>query len=161
MLLYKNRLIIGAISKFFKTVSTFIYKILKTFRLHITLLVILTGIILFFCGVFENNATAEMIYFIVLIASILYAVVGTVRAVLFPNPKEEKKRAKVDIVKKEARGKGNALVEPTVEKPVFYKVKQNNSYIMAEYKDRYELFVKTPEGLKRVRTDYKEKQSEN
>ena len=92
MLLYKNRLILGAIRKFFKTVSTFIYKILKAFRLHLTLLVVLTGIILFFCGVFEDNATAELIYFIVLIASIFYAVIGTVRAVLFPKPKEEKKR---------------------------------------------------------------------
>ena len=160
MLFYKNRLIIGAISKFFKTVSTFIYKILKTFRLHLTLLVILTGIILFFCGVFEDNATAEMIYFIVLIASVFYAVIGTVRAILFPKPKEEKKRAKVDIVKKEETEEEKAE-QTDKEKPVFYKVKQNNSYIMAEYKDRYELFVKTPEGLKRVRTDYKEKQSEN
>ena len=159
MLFYKNRLIIGAISKFFKTVSTFIYKILKTFRLHLTLLVILTGIILFFCGVFEDNATAEMVYFIVLIASVFYAVIGTGRAILFPKPKEEKKRAKVDIVKKEET---EEKTEETVEeKPVFYKVKQNNFYVMAEYKDRYELFVKTPEGLKRVRTDYKEKQSEN
>ncbi len=159
MIFYKNRLIIGAISKFFKTVSTFIYKILKTFRLHITLLVILTGIILFFCGVFEDNATAELIYFIVLIASVFYAVIGTVMAILFPKHKEEKKRAKVDIVKK--AGTEKTKREPEEEKPVFYKVKQNHSYIMAEYKDRYELFVKTPEGLKKVRTDYKEKQSEN
>ena len=160
MLLYKNRLILGAIRKFFKTVSTFIYKILKAFRLHLTLLVDLTGIILFFCGVFEDNATAELIYFIVLIASIFYAVIGTVRAVLFPKPKEEKKRAKVDIVKNDSET-DDGVEETAEEKPIFYKVKQNHSYIMAEYKDRYELYVKTPEGLKKVRTDYKEKQIEN
>ena len=159
MLAFRNRLIIGSITKFIKKVASIIYKILKTFHLHVALLVLLTGIILFFVGVFEDNATAEMIYFIVLIASIFYAVIGTIKAVLFPKPKEEKKRAKVDIVKNDD---DNHQEETTTkEKPIFYKVKQNHSYVMAEYSDRYELFVKTGEGLKKVRTDYKEKQGEN
>lgn len=39
--------------------------------------------------------------------------------------------------------------------PKYYAVKQNRNYVMAEYEDRYELFVKCNGGLKRVRTDYK------
>ncbi len=37
----------------------------------------------------------------------------------------------------------------------YFRVKQNPNYLMAEYTDRYELFVKTDGGLKKVRTDYK------
>ena len=41
------------------------------------------------------------------------------------------------------------------EKPRYYKLKQNPDYVMAEYSDRYELFLITANGLKKVRTDYK------
>lgn len=38
--------------------------------------------------------------------------------------------------------------------PKYYKVK-NSGCIMAEFEDRYELYVKTYNGLKRIRVDYK------
>ena len=38
----------------------------------------------------------------------------------------------------------------------YFKVKQNPNYLMAEYTDRYELFLKTETGLKKVRVDYKQ-----
>ena len=41
------------------------------------------------------------------------------------------------------------------EKPRYYKLKQNPDYVMAEYSDRYELFLITAKGLEKVRTDYK------
>ncbi len=169
MILYKNR-IFGGVGKFFTTVFTFIYNVFAFLNLQITILLILTGIILYFVGVFQNSAVAEMIFFIALILSVFYAVVTTVRNLLFPKPKEEKKRLKPEIVKGEKgkNDKGQPLAEEDLngdnsssineqtEKPKFYKVKQNHDYLMAEYSDRFELFVKTPEGLKRVRTDYKE-----
>ena len=37
----------------------------------------------------------------------------------------------------------------------YYQVAQNPAYVYAEYEDRYELYYKTPQGLLRVRTDYK------
>ena len=43
----------------------------------------------------------------------------------------------------------------TVEKPIYYKVKQNSNYVMAEYTDRYELYKKTENGLVKVRVDTK------
>ena len=37
----------------------------------------------------------------------------------------------------------------------YYEVKQDSRYVFAEYDDRYELFLKTNDGLKYVKTDYK------
>ncbi len=44
---------------------------------------------------------------------------------------------------------------PTNVYPKYFAVKQNNDYIMAEYEDRYELYLKDRYGLTKVRTDYK------
>ncbi len=48
----------------------------------------------------------------------------------------------------------NNEVKPK-DSPKYYTVRQNSNYIFAEYNDRYELFLKTPNGLKHVRTDRK------
>lgn len=37
----------------------------------------------------------------------------------------------------------------------YFKVAQNPNYVMAEYVDRYELFLQTENGLKKIREDYK------
>ena len=47
------------------------------------------------------------------------------------------------------------IIEKQIEKPKYYRVKQNPEYLMAEYADRYELYRITPNGLVKVRTDYK------
>ena len=39
--------------------------------------------------------------------------------------------------------------------PKYFSVKQNKNYVMGEFADRYELYLKTDKGLKLVRTDYK------
>lgn len=44
--------------------------------------------------------------------------------------------------------------------PKYYSVRQNRDYVMAEYEDRYELFVKRDGGLQKVRTDYKKQREE-
>ena len=41
------------------------------------------------------------------------------------------------------------------ETPRFYRVAEDPRYVMAEYSDRIELFFKTPEGYRYVRTDRK------
>ena len=178
MILQKSHLLFGGIKKIIKAVFSFIYKILKFFNLQLALLVVLVGVILFFAGVFEGNVVIEMVFYIILIASIFYGVVATVKKILFPNKKEENKRSKVEIVKKDEEeklpsengepqqeetlvlSKNNASVfqqaEIVVEKPKYYKVKQNPNFIMAEFLDRFELYEKTSNGLKKVRTDYKE-----
>ena len=178
MILQKNHLLFGGIKKIIKAVFSFIYKILKFFNLQLALLVVLVGVILFFAGVFEGNALIEMVFYVVLIASIFYGVVATVKKILFSDKKEEKKRSKVEIVKNEEEEdvpsqkdeppQDKELVltknnESTFQqeksgniKPKYYKVKQNPNFIMAEFSDRFELYEKTQTGLKKVRTDYKE-----
>ena len=172
MILFKNRLILGGIKKVIKTIFSFIYKILKFFNLQLTLLVILVGVVLFFAGVFEGNAILEMLFFIILIASIFYGVVATINKILSPKKQDDNKRSKVEIIKSDdgevsanaeelnAQNSENsfAFSEPTcaIDKPKYYKVKQNPNFVMAEYLDRFELYEKTEKGLKKVRTDYKE-----
>lgn len=168
MLYVKNRLIIGAIIGLIKGVLKFIYQLLSLFNLQITLLIGVVGLILFFSGVFENNSGAELIFFILLIFSILYAVYVSVKKVFKFDEKKKEKRSKIDIVETKSvetdRKEQNSFVdeqflikEPKIEieKPKYYRVKQNPNYVMAEYSDRYELFCKTENGLKKVRTDYK------
>ncbi len=41
------------------------------------------------------------------------------------------------------------------EKPVYYAVKNQPGFVMAEFSNRYELYLKTENGLQRVRVDYK------
>ena len=40
--------------------------------------------------------------------------------------------------------------------PIYFTVKQDPRYIFAEYQDRYELYLKTDNGLQYVRTDNKQ-----
>ena len=48
-----------------------------------------------------------------------------------------------------------AINQPLPVKPNYYRVAQNDKYIMAEYPDRYELFYDTGAGMRYIRTDYK------
>ncbi len=175
MLYYKNRLIFGGIKKIITAIMSFIYKLLKYFNLQIALFVVLVGIILFFAGVFENSYVAEMIFYLILVLSLFYSVAATLRKILFPTPKiKNKKRAKIGFVKNNDQSidpqenkQENIIIDASkqqtvnqssimAEVPKYYKVKQNPQYVMAEYSDRYELYYKTGQGLKKVRTDYKE-----
>ena len=59
----------------------------------------------------------------------------------------------LEIVKK-SNAQEN-VYSPKQTYPKYYAVKQNKNYVMAEYQDRYELYLKTPNGLSKIRTDYK------
>ncbi len=178
MIIQESHLLFGGIKKIIKAVFSFIYKVLRFFNLQLALLVVLVGVILFFAGVFEGNVVVEMVFYIILIAAIFYGVVATVKKVLFSYKTEDNKRAKVEIVKKDEEvetlsqnsvpqqdealvlTKNNTSIfqqsERFVKGPKYYNVKQNPNFIMAEFSDRFELYEKTQNGLKKVRTDYKE-----
>lgn len=56
------------------------------------------------------------------------------------------------------QGGGNyAALQPEIkpEKPKYYRVRQNPKYVMAEFADRYELYLETNGSLQYIRTDYK------
>lgn len=168
MLYSKSRLIFGPLKNAVKNILNAIYKVLKFFNLQLALLVALIGVVLYFSGVFENSVALEMIFYIVLIFSIIYAViisVGKVLGIEWGKGKKEKKRSKIEIVEvedkkeqaKQERWQDIEVKEEKEEKIKYFKVKQKPGYYMAEFEDRYELYYMTVNGLQKVRTDYKEK----
>ena len=152
-------------------------------------LVGLVGIVLYFTGVL-NNETARLIFNIAIglcafyaLCAILYSFTGRAKR------NREKKRGKVEVVKKKKGRKGaeeeavqpviiqqpvimqqpasqpvimaqpTTVVQPVYQQaqiePTYYEVKNNPSFVMAEYPDKYVLYKKTENGLVKIRTDYK------
>lgn len=166
--------------KFIKGVFSAIYKVLSVFNLQFALLVLIVGVILYFCGVFEGGGIPLLIFCMLFICSILAAVIITIKKI-FTNGKEKDKDkgSTLQIVKQEDPTQDKFYIPPseqsfqpivteqqtqtyapqqsifTQNTPKYYKVKQNPNYVMAEYADRYELFLITPQGLKLVRVDQK------
>lgn len=159
MILYKNRLIFGIIKNIFVTLFTIVYKIFALFNLQLTLLIALIGVILYFTGVFEQNTAILIVFYILLIISISYAILSTIKKLLGLDKKIKKsKGAQIIDAKTEEESSAEAQQEknqPKTKTPTYFRVKNHPDYVMAEYNDRYELFRKTEEGLKKIRTDYK------
>lgn len=164
MILYKNRLIFGLIKRLFVAVFTIVYKILALFNLQLPLLVALIGVVLYFTGVFEQNLAILIVFYILVIISIAYAILTTIKKLLGVDKKVKRSKgaqiistdAKEEEEEKETEEKVEEKTRGKVEKPTYFKVKNHPDYVMAEYSDRYELFRKTDDGLKKVRTDYKQ-----
>ena len=176
MILIKNRLIFGAIKKIIVGFFSLVYKILALFNLQFTLLIALIGVVLYFTGTLTGDGPIPIIFNVVLIASIVYAIFATIRKLLGLNKKVKKSKG-MQIVEagqtaKESMGVGSSnvasqyndagqVVEPqqiiveNQDKPRYYRVKQNPQYIMAEYHDRVELYKISGTKLIKVRTDYK------
>lgn len=185
--------------KIIKNVFSAIYKVLSVFNLQFALLVLIVGVILYFCGVFEGGGIPLLIFCMLFICSILAAVIITIKKI-FTSGKEKNKGSTLQIVKQPENQTAqipttqsfpqqqttdrqpayfydqwqtpanqtqqtytqNQTFAPTpqpnttfIEQPRYFKVKQNPNYVMAEYSDRYELFLITPQGLKKVRVDQK------
>ena len=160
MILYRSPLIFGVIKRIVKVFFTVIYKIFSFFNLQFTLLISLIGLVLYLTGVFNSNKVVLIIFYLLLVLSIVYAIAGTIKRLLGIQPRVKKsKGAQIINEQPEAVDNNQTQMETVqqvkIESPTFYTVKQNNNYIMAEYSDRYELFKKTESGLKKVRTDYK------
>ena len=87
MIIYRNRLIIGIIEKVLMAAVTVVYKILSVFNLHVTLLVALVGLVLFLTGALSASPTLSLVYKLILIFSVVYAIVSTLRGMLGLNKK--------------------------------------------------------------------------
>ena len=159
MILHRSPLIFGFIKKIIKVFFTVIYKIFTFFNLQLTLLVGLIGLVFYLTGVFNSNQVVLIIFYLLLVLSIIYAITGTIKKLLGIQPRVKKsKGAQIINEDKEDLSGSQKEVQQEVkakESPTYYTVKQNNNYIMAEYSDRYELYKKTENGLKKVRTDFK------
>lgn len=161
MILHRSPLVFGIIKRIIGVFFTVIYKIFAFFNLQFTLLLSLIGLVLYLTGVFNTNKTVLIIFYLFLVFSIIYAIAGTIKRLLGIEKRVKKSKGAQIINEQETQKQQSAQVEiqkveePKIESPTYYTVKQNNNFIMAEYSDRYELFRKTEDGLKKVRTDYK------
>ena len=96
-----------------------------------------------------------------MVLSIIYAIAGTIKRLLGIDKRVKKSKGAQIINEEKVDDKEDTQLQTEVkesvkvESPTYYTVRQNNNFIMAEYSDRYELYRKTEEGLKKVRTDYK------
>ncbi len=141
-----------------KGVFKLIYKLISLFNLQFTLFVVLIGALLYFTGTLSNNQTVLLVFQAALIISVVYAILTTIKKLLGIGKKVKKSKG-MQIVeperKEQTEEEQTVSVEQPIEKPKYYKVKQNPDYVMAEYSDKYELYRIGQNGLIKIRTDYK------
>ena len=165
MILFKNRLVFGIIRKILSSLLSAVYKIISLLNLQLTLLVVLIGLVLYLTGVFENRVYLVIFYFLIIL-SIVFSIYGTIKKLLGIGKKVEKKK-NVQIIDKKAddeleRAKKLEQEEESEQEspknetyPKYYKVKQRENCIMSEFIDIYELFEKRNGEWVRIRTDKK------
>ena len=165
MLPIRNRLIFGMIKRIIFTLFKAIYSVISIFNLQLALLVLVVGLVVYLTGAM-NNPTVKLIFDGAFILSVVFAILLTIKKLLGIG-KSPKKSKGVQVVNTEQTVQQAQPVQPVVatpiiqsqtvapEKPVYYRVKGNDNYVMAEYSDKYELFLITDGGLKKVRTDFK------
>ncbi len=173
MLLFRNRLVLGIIWKTVKVVFTVVYTILSFFSLQYTVLLGLVGVVLYFTGTLSASRVVLIIYLLLLVFSVVYAIISSIRKLLGLDKKVKRSKG-VQIVEKGEEQVGEQVdAEQTAkvkaEKPVqvenfnqrvsnspkYFRVKQNPSLLMAEFDDRFELYRVEQGKLKKIRTDYK------
>lgn len=176
MILYKSRLITDAVAGILKAVIKIIYKILKVLNLRLLALLALAGLVFYFTGLFEDVIVLAVFVAVALVClgfnlaakvEKLFSIGkknkgGGVQMVSNRLPQNVGADSSVPPQKHVSDYNGNEAGYTNEEArtevknyPIYYKVR-NSSCVMAEFEDRYELYIKTANGLKRVRTDYKE-----
>lgn len=161
MIIRKIKQIIGGILKA-------IYSLLCVFNLQFALLVALIGIVFRFTGLFDKHNSLLIVFFVAFIFALFLAFCLTMRKLLGIGKNKEKDR-KIKIIKAEPEKeqpyqqqgvKPTNIDKPKEEQvsssPIYYRVKQNPNYLMAEFEDRYELYLQSSNGLQKIRTDYKD-----
>ncbi len=165
MITVKSRLVWGTIKKFIFAFFKLIYKMIKILNFQLPVLVGIVGVILYFVGAFDENSTVTVAFYVTLGGAVAYALIKTGRKLVNLNGKGVDKKKGVQIVTDaneisqaddgELAGVKPQITVPTTDYPKYYAVRQNKNYVMAEYEDRYLLYLKTNGGLKLIRTDYK------
>ncbi len=166
MMFLKNMIIWGFIRKFFKALFSGIYAVVSFLNLQLTVLLAAVGLILFLTGVFDKSGAVLVIFYACLIFSVVLAIILTVRKLLGLDNKRKKKRnliaadepqsARVNVTETPPVTEDSTESAETTEgKPVYYAVKGREGYYMAEYNDRYELYINSGGKLVKIREDRK------
>ena len=136
-------------------------QIAKKLNLLIILLVYFIYFILFLCKVdVSYGSIVFAITHIIVFGTLFYSVFRIIFPLKTTKPqtkntnktKTTNKKTEDVKVKKETETKTTSIKNTAIK---YYEVKQDSRYVFAEYDDRYELFLKTNDGLKYVKTDYK------
>ena len=128
--------------------------LIRSLSLQFLLTVGTVWLILYACIGKESVTPVFTTVFIVLMCiALAYALAATAYNVVHSvknSGKSGKKKDKTELSLRE--------IEESITgtRPNLYRVKQNPSYVMAEYPDRYELFYDGEKGLEYVKTLYKE-----
>lgn len=154
----KRPLILGIVWTVIKTVFKIIYKLLSFLNLQPTLFVALVGLVLLLTGLLKNSVVLTFLC-VALMFSVAYAVIVSIKKLLGMGGDKPKKSKGVQIINETSSENAESVErkDSRPSYPKYYRVKQNAAYVMAEYGDRYELYLKTKNGLQKVRTDYKQK----
>lgn len=158
MLTLKCRFVFGIIKSIITGCFRVVEKICSLFNLQYTLLVLAVGAVLFITGAMSKNGTVATIFIAALILSVVLAVFLTVKKILPKSKKddvEDKTQPQPTSEPVPIEEKQVHLANNVEEVPKYYRVKQNPNYIMAEYSDKYVLFLAQKGELKYIRTDYK------
>jgi hypothetical protein len=150
-----------------------IYKFLSFFNLHVTAFLAVVGAILYLTGVLTSHRAVLLVFYVLLIGSVIYSLYANVRKFLGLNKKIEKKQG-VQIVERDTEETKDQPVQSSSVQPApavnvqptatvvnpnvpirYFAVKDNPSVVVAEYDDRYVLYYKSPNGFKYIRTDLK------
>ena len=91
MIFFRNRLVFGIIKKIIFSLFSAVYKIISLLNLQVTLLVCLIGAVLYLTGVFENKVYLVIFYFLVIL-SIIFSIYGTIKKLLGIGKKVDKKK---------------------------------------------------------------------
>ena len=98
MILVRNRLILDFIFNVIKWIIKIVYKIITLINMQLPLLVILVGLVLFLCGVFDGGGLALAIFGICLVVSIVIGLIGLIKKIFGSDDKKETTTTTTQIV---------------------------------------------------------------
>lgn len=137
---------------------TFIVFICKKFNILIIAFIGIIYFLLYLCGF--DVAYGSIIFALTHVAAFTTLLYSFYRIVIPKKDNKKQTKDKKAVLKQQKRiNKKERNIETSDKniKTKYYEVKQDPRYVFTEYSDRYELFIKTPDGLKYVKTDYKNK----
>lgn len=156
-------IILWAVSLALKIISY----VIRLLHLQVIAVYVIVGVLVqLIWGTILGNSTVTTVYSIGFVLVIIFTLLSTFRGFLSgvklpppnvkPIPKKTERERKEEPTSIEEYPNSAMQVEvKKEEKPVYYEVKQNKNYVMAEYSNRYELYLKTESGLTLIRTDLK------
>ncbi len=166
MLFFRNRLVFGIFKKVLSSIFKALYSIIKVLNLQIFLLIVIVGGIVFLTGGFSGSEALKWVFFLLAGLSIAYALIVTFRNLFGLGKKKEKDKNRVEVkVEPSAEEKlpeqicqedlfnGQQIIARS--QPKYFRVKDSNDLVMAEYSDRVELYRLENGKMVKIRTDYK------